>query len=288
LDTAPRAKPRYATIKARNIGAIPDALRELGADPDAVMRRAGVEPSLFSCPDNILPFAALGRLISECVRTTGHEDFGLRVGARTGATGIGLAGLVSILSATVRDAIQVVGAGLKTSDTGGTTFLDVRGDVASFGYVIMAPNIESADHIVDGAIAIILNIMRSLIGPAWRPIRVRLTRDPPRDRLMFSRVFEAPVDYGAPAASLIFDAAALDAPVSGRNPDYAAILAPILEEAMANAEDDFLSSVRSIIRSQIGAGALSRDSVCRALALNTRTFAHRLEAFDVTYSGLKD
>ncbi len=73
-----------------------------------------------------------------------------------------------------------------------------------------------------------------------------------------------------------------------RNPAYAEILAPLLDEAVAGARVDFLSSVKSIIRTQIGFGALSRDSVCGALGLNARTFAHRLEANGFTYSGLAE
>jgi AraC-like DNA-binding protein len=38
----------------------------------------------------------------------------------------------------------------------------------------------------------------------------------------------------------------------------------------------------------VGAGSLTRDSVCRALGLNAGTLAHRLEAFGVTFSGLAD
>jgi hypothetical protein len=67
--------------------AIPETLRELGADPVKVLRGAGLEPDVFSNPDNVLTFAALGRLVSECVRATGREDFGLRVGAKTGRPG---------------------------------------------------------------------------------------------------------------------------------------------------------------------------------------------------------
>ena len=37
--------------------------------------------------------------------------------------------------------------------------------------------------------------MRRLCGPAWRPSRVQLIRDPPRDKGPFSKFFEAPVDY---------------------------------------------------------------------------------------------
>ena len=288
MDTVSRTKPRYATVKARNAAAIPEVLREFGAEPGVVLVRAGLDRDVFSNPENILPFAALGKLVSECVSVTGREDLGLRVGARTRTTGIGLTALVSMHSPTVRDALQVIAAGLKTSDSGGAVLLDQRGDVASVGYAVTAPDIESADQIVDGGMAIIFNMMRSLCGPTWRPMRVRLTRDQPRDRLPFSKFFEALVEFEAPAACMVFDEATLDMPVRDRDPEYASILAPLLEEAIASTPGDFVSAVKAVIRGQIGADALSRDSVCRALGLNARTFAHRLEAFGVTYSGLAD
>ena len=288
MDTASRRTQRTAIAKIRNVAAIPATLVELGADPATVLRRAGLDPNLFSDPENVMPYAALGRLMTESVKATGCESFGLRVGANTKASSLGLTSLVSINSPTVRDALQVIVDTLKTSETGGTTFLDIRGGLASFGYAVTAPGVESVDQIVDGSIAIAHNIMRRLCGPAWRPSRVQLIRDPPRDRGPFSKFFEAPIDYAEPTGCLVFDAATLDAPVRDRNPDYAEILAPLLEEAAANAPGDFLSAVKLIIRSQIGAGALSRDSVCRALGLNARTLAHRLEAFGVTYSGLAD
>ncbi len=288
MDTVSRTKRNYATIKARNVAGIPDALKDLGADPDAVLRAAGVEPDVFSNPDNELPYAAVGRLVSECVRATGCEAFGLRVGARSGATAMGLTGLVSMHASTVGEALNVIVASLKTSDNGGAVVLDRTGDLASFGYVVTAPDVDGADQIVDGAMAIAFNTMRSLCGPAWRPIRVRLTRDPPRDKAAYAKFFEAPVEYAAPAASMIFDAATLDAAVRDRNPEFAAILAPLLEQATANAPGDFVTAVKSIMRGRIGAGPLTRDSVARALRLNPRSLARRLEAFGVTYSGLAE
>jgi AraC-like DNA-binding protein len=277
-----------ATAKIRNVAAVPATLVELGADPATVLRRAGLDPNLFSNPESVMPYAALGRLVTESVKATGCESFGLRVGANTKASSLGLTSLVSINSPTVRDALQVIVDTLKTSETGGTTFLDIRGGLASFGYAVTALGVESVDQIVDGSIAIAHNIMRRLCGPAWRPNRVRLIRDPPRDGGPFAKFFEAPIDYAEPTGSLVFDAGTLDAPVRDRNPEYAEILAPFLEEAAANAPGDFLSTVKVVIRSQIGAGALSRDSICRALGFNARTFAHRLKAHGVTYSGLAD
>ena len=76
MDTSSRAKERFATEKIRNIFAIPNVLRELGADAAAVMRRAGVDPKLFANPESVIPFAALRRHVTESVRAGGCETFG--------------------------------------------------------------------------------------------------------------------------------------------------------------------------------------------------------------------
>jgi len=288
LDRVTRAKPRFATIKVRNAAAILPTLVDLGVDPNVVVRSAGIEPAIFSDPDNDLPFAAVGRLASECVKATACESFGLRVGSRRNMPSLGLTGLVSMHASTVRDALQILSSTLKTSNTGVATVLDVRGQIASFLYVVTAPNIESTDQIVDAGVAVIVITMRQLCGLAWQPNRVRLTRDPPRDKTPFAQFFRAPIEFGALTAGVIFDAAALDWPVRDRDPDYSKILAPLLKDAVADAEGDFVAAVKSVLRTRIGAGSLTRDSVCRALGLNTRTLAHRLEAFGVTFSGLAD
>ena len=288
MDRVTRTKPRYAIVKVRNIAAILPTLADLGADPEVVLRAAEIEPAILSDPDNDLPFAAVGRLVGECVKATGCDSFGLQVGARRNLTSIGLTGLVSMHASTVRDALQIISGSIKTSNAGVATMLEEHGGSASFQYVVTAPNILNADHIVDAAIAVIVNTMRQLCGPMWRPNRVRLTRDPPRDRSPFAQFFKVPVEFGVLTAGVVFDASALDWPVLDRNPDYAKILTPLLEDAVADADGDFVGAVKSIMRARIGSGAFTRDSVCRALGVNARTLSHQLEAFGVTFSGLAD
>ena len=142
-----------------------------------------------------MPYASLGRLVTESVKATGCESFGLRVGANTKASSLGLTSLVSVNSATVRDALQVIVDTLKTSETGGATSLDIRGGLASFGYAVVAPGVESVDQIVDGSIAIMHTIMRRLCGPvvAAEPGAAH-PRSAARQR-PFLEFFEAPIDY---------------------------------------------------------------------------------------------
>ena len=86
----------------------------------------------------------------------------------------------------------------------------------------------------------------------------------------------------------MFDAAILDRPVDDRDPHAADILAPLLREAAANARGDFVSTARAMIRTQLAAGALSRENISRALGLSLRTLVYRLEALGLTYTGLAD
>ena len=288
MDFPATANPGFATIKVRNTATIPQTLIEFGADPAAIFRAVGLDPDLFSNPENVYSYAALGRLAAESVRVTRREDFGLRVGSKLGVQAVELAGLVSLHAPTVGEALQVVIEGLRTTDTGGAVYLETKAERAACGYIVRASNVEAADQIIDGAIAVLFNTMRALCGPGWRPLGVRLARTAPPDRAPFAKFFEAPIEYSALAAALIFPAATLHAPARDHKPEYAQILAPLLKEALAKASDDFVTSVRSVIRSQVGDGPVTRDRVTRALGLNVRTFARRLETHGLTFSTLAD
>lgn len=277
-----------AVVKVRNAAAVASTLRDLGVDLATVLRKAGVEPATFDNPENTLPYATLGRLVTACVEATGCDDFGLRVGERSEPTIMGLTGIVSINSPTVREGINVILATLRTSDTGGEAFLSVRDGLASFGYTVVAANIEAAEQIEDASVAIALNVMRRFFGQNWRPLRAKFARKAPRDRKRFKQFFGAPLLFEQPRTCIEFDAAALDLPVKSQDPAYAAILAPLLEQAVRETTPDFLSAVRSIIRTELAAGALSRERLCKTLKLTPRTLSNRLESHGVSYSMLAD
>lgn len=287
VDSPPKRRVgRAATIKVRNIAAIPKVLRELGVDSNALMREAGVSPTLFARPDSVMPFAAAARLIARCVVASDCDVFGLQVGALSGPPSIGLPGLVSVNSRTVREGIGIIVGTLTTVGAGGEAFLDIREGMASLGYSVTTPDIEAIDHIEDIALAIGANVMRRLCGPGWRPTRVRLARNPPRDRSLHARFYRSPIDFAAPRACLDFDATVLDAAAAAYDPELADILTPLLEEALAKIRPDLVFSVRSAIRTQLVSGALSRSDVCDTLRLNPQTLAHRLAPYGVTYTSL--
>jgi AraC-like DNA-binding protein len=283
-----RNRPQVATIRVRNFLALREVLIALGADPAQVLVSAGMDPGLFSDPERAVAFGELDRLLTECLKTTQCEDVGLRVGEIGGAEVIGLAGLVSLNCATVREGMRTIVDGLKTTNTGGAVILDEVGGVALLGYAVVAPGVENGDQIIDCGMARLMNVMQGLCGPEWRPDRVLLTRRPPRDVASFARFFQAPVEFDAASARLEFDAAILDWPIKDHNPAHREILVPLLDRALAEAPDEFVFAVKSVLRAQAAAGRLTRERICRAMGLSKHTLTSRLKASGVTFAKLAD
>ena len=55
-------------------------LRELGADPEVLIGEAGLDPGLFADENNIIPYAALGRIFAIGAERTQCPHLGLLVG----------------------------------------------------------------------------------------------------------------------------------------------------------------------------------------------------------------
>jgi len=68
------------SVRVAPLVAIPALLREFGADPAAVFALCGVDYRILDDPDNPIPFAAAGRLLSRSVAVTACPHFGLLLG----------------------------------------------------------------------------------------------------------------------------------------------------------------------------------------------------------------
>jgi hypothetical protein len=161
--------------------ALPEVLRTLGSDPAAVLAEAGIDSTLFDDPENLIPLAGLGRLVQLCVVRTGCRHFGLLVGQQGGLHSLGLVGLLARLSPDVGTALRKLADCMHLHHGGTVTALAVDGDAATLSYDIDQRYDEGADQIGDGALATLFNILRTLCGPGWRPIEIRLAHRAPDD-----------------------------------------------------------------------------------------------------------
>ena len=177
-----------------------------------MIREAGLDPGLFDNGANVIPHAALGRLLTLCVARTNCPHFGLLVGRRATILSLGMVGRLMQHSATVGEALRTLVSNLSIQNRGAVPTLAVRDDTALFSFAVYQSEVESADQITDGSIAVAVNALRALCGSAWNPTEVLLPRAAPADLEPFRRHFRAPVRFNQEIATIVFPARDLDIP----------------------------------------------------------------------------
>ena len=172
---------------------LPAVLQSLGARPAQLLAEVGLELALFDNPDNLLSYAARGRLLEHCVARTGCQHLGLLVGQRASLQSLGLVGSLVKYSPDVGTALRSLVRFFHLHTRGAKATLNVEGQLAYFGYQIVQPGTKGTDQVGDGALAAMLNIMQSLCGPGWKPSQVIVAHRKPDKVEPFRQLFHAPV-----------------------------------------------------------------------------------------------
>lgn len=277
-----------ATVKVRNFHATKAVLESFGVDPACVLKSVGLDGNLFSNRETVVLYADLVRFAAAAAHATQCEDFGLLTGMRQDATAVGLAGVMSVNAVRVGEALDILASGLRITDTGGVFSYESRKGSLYLSYVVSGSFGDGVYHVIDGAIAIICNILRQLSGAEWRPDRVALTGPAPRELGRCRQFFRAPVEFGAAEAVMVCDAGVLNRQIATHNQHHIEILAPLFDAAVGQAGGDFLSVVRSVLKAQVSGGRLTRTRAAQAMGLTEHVLVHRLAEAKANFSVLAE
>ncbi|MBD2748596.1 AraC family transcriptional regulator [Microvirga sp. BT688] len=265
---------------------IAPTLRAFGLDPDPIIRMAGLDPRLLDDGANVIPHAALGRLLTLSVAHTRCPHFGLLVGQRGTILSLGLVGRLMQHSETVGDAMRALVCNLSIQNRGSVPSLTIIGDTALFTFSIYQPKAESADQISDGSLAVAVNALRALCGPDWAPTEVLLPRIAPADHDPYRRHFRAPVRFNQETAVIVFPSNDLNCRIVGADPVVRALLEERIKQ-MKGAQSSVLSDdIRRLLRTRLTSKHCSADDIADVLAMHRRTLSRRLKGSGMGYRAI--
>jgi AraC-like DNA-binding protein len=276
------------TIRLGVAKEIYSVLNDLGADPDEIIARAGLDPHLFSDGDNTISFATLGHLVSHCVVATQCQHFGLLVGQKAPLSALGLVGGLMQHSETVDKALRGLVSHLHLYDRGAAPMLTVNGGIVILSYAVYVSGAQSVDQISDGAIATATNVMRALCGPDWVPSEVLLPRRLPHDPGPHQRFFRAPVRFEQEAAALVFPAAWLDHRIVGADPVFRRMFEQRIVEIEAYPGMSLKDDLRRVLRTRLMFGKCSAATVADIFAVHRRTLNRRLSQEGTGFKAVAD
>ncbi|MEE1609783.1 AraC family transcriptional regulator [Microvirga sp. CF3016] len=261
-------------------------LRDFSIDPDPVIQEAGLDPRLFDDGANVIPHAALGRLLTLSVARTNCPHFGLLVGRRATILSLGMVGRLMQHSETVGDAMRALVSNLSIQNRGAVPSLTLIGDTAIFTFSVYQPKAESADQISDGSIAVAVNALRALCGPDWTPTEVLLPRVGPVEQTPYRRHFRAPVRFDQESASIVFPTQDLQSRVAGADPMMRAMLEERIEHLMGAGGSQFSDDIRRLLRTRLTGNRCSADDIAHVLAMHRRTLSRRLKETGMGYRAI--
>jgi AraC-like DNA-binding protein len=264
---------------------VPALLEELGVDLAAAIGPLGLVETLFSDAENMIAFPILGRLLQACVTRTGCPHFGLLLGQRMGPECLGLIGQLLPHAPDVGTALRSLVLNLHLHDRGAAPLLSLEGERAVLSYLIYRPG-EGTDQINDGAMAICLNIMRSLCGPAWLPSEVLFAHRQPEDIAPFRRCFQAPLRFDREQTALVFPAKWLNQALTGADPARRQEIEQRIV-ALANlSQTDLVGRLRSTLRALLTTSRGSQEEVAELFSLHPRTLNRRLAEQGTSFKAL--
>jgi AraC-like DNA-binding protein len=255
-------------------------LRGFGLDPDPLIRAAGLDPRLFEDGTSVVPIAALARLYTLCVAQTRCPHFGLLVGQRATILSMDLVGRLMQHSETVGAALEALVSNLSVQDRAVVASLSVSDGVALLTYAAYQPETASAEQIIEAAMAVTVNALRTLCGTGWCPTEVLLPRAVPAQTESYRRLFRAPVRFNQESATLVVPAADLTRQVAGADPLLRTMLEEQIRRLRDSAGSEFSDDIRRLLRTRIMDQRCSADDMAGLLTMHRRTLSRRLR-----YSG---
>jgi AraC-like DNA-binding protein len=261
---------------------IAPALRDFGIDSDALITEAGLDPRLFDDGSNVIAHAALGRLLTLCVARTNCPHFGLLVGRRATILSLGMVGRLMQHSETVGDALRSLVSNLSIQNRGAVPALATSHETALFSFSVYQSEVESAEQISDGALAVTVNALRALCGSEWNPTEVLLPRAA-ADPEPYRRHFRAPVRFNQEVAAIVFPARDLDIPVAGADPMLRGVLEERIKQQKGSPGSEFTDDIRRLLRTRLMGNSCSAAELADLLAMNRRTLSRRLKGGGMGY-----
>lgn len=265
---------------------LPGLLREFGVTPDQVLKQFGFCESTFADPENTIPASVRGPILAACARESGCAHFGLLLGGRNNASALGIIGFLMRNAPDVQTALSDLAANLHLHNRVAAPYLEISGRQALFGYQTLLPYAEGWEQIDDGAMALLLNIMRTMCGSGWLPGEVRFRRSKPDNIDAYRRYFGAPLLFGAERTALIFSSSWLSEKVQFADSSLRIHFEQQVRVMKSFSREDFVVQVEQLLVRQLGTKHCSLHGLASQLGLHPRTLNRRLQGAGTSYREL--
>ena len=278
-------------IRSASLHGYADLVKSLGHDPAVLVRAAGLSARLLDDPETLIPIHAVRELLEVAARTTGTQDFALRLAARRSLSHLGPISLVLQQEPTPRQALDTLCRYLKLLSAG----MFVRIEDAGSGVLVRQDLVPIAGmamrQSMELAVGVMFRVLRELIGAQWRPQQVSFAHRAPADASAHRAFFGVTPLFDQPFNGMVCrlaDLQLLRECGQAQGSGVARFARSHLEQALRSRGEGMQAACRELIIALLPGGRCTAQQVARHLGMDRRTLHRRLLAEGQTFSALLD
>lgn len=262
---------------------------ELGADAEALLRRAHLDPDAVGSHDSYLDYRGVIAALESAARETGAGDFGRRLALRQGLDILGPLGVAARTAPTVGAALASIEKymAVYSPAIAITVTWAAEEELARFEWCLIAERPPAHRQGAELALGVTCQVFRLLAGPAFTPTGVRMRHQALTDAACYEEYFGCPVEFAADSYSFQFPVAVLALPLQADSAVHA-VVEEYLDTVAVPHSTSTVESVRRLVRTMLPTGGLTLDLVCAQLAVHPRTFQRDLAKRGTSFAALVD
>lgn len=276
-----------SVISSHILHGLPAFLRqEIGAKALLQANRAaGFDLELIEGRNCFIPHAAVLAFVNAAARAAGEPNLGLLIAPMMSAGNYGSFGHFVLGGDTLGQSIQRAITALPYHSTQDRMSFAIVGDEARYSYVFALAGHAGYDMIAGAAAGVLLSVLRAYLPFDWRPLRVELNINRPRQIRPFEDLFQCPVLFNAPAVTIVMERHLLSAaPNRGAWPIVT--IEDVARDRPGGAPRDLLGVVVEQIRAQVLTGSVSIDRAARPMGTSVRTLQRELDRLGTDFRSL--
>lgn len=276
-------------IRGTSLSYFPELVVELGGNPDALLRRAGVSREHVGRRDAFITYRGLIRSVESAALATSCPDFGRRLGRRQGIEILGPVGVAASTASTVADAFVIFATYMGAYSPAITTrILPVpQRHRARFQFAVTLEDAPPCPQVIEMSLAVALSVFRLLIAPTYAPLRVHLPHTALTSRHEYVLHYSCAPAFNQTFAGFTIRSADLERPLSQDRITHEAVV-DYLRSLSRPGFTGMAQPVRELVRQLLPTGAATLDLVAAQFGLHPKTLQRRLAKEDCTFAGLVD
>jgi len=279
------------TVDVDSLRGFPELVRQLSGDPDRILERASIDPSLLDKPGSFIEYRALLNAMQLAAADLDTPDFGLKLACLQGGNkSIGPVGVVMKNSKTLGQAIGYCAKNIHAYSV--ATRIRFVPDRPNHKLLVRleilldrAPDRRQA---VEHALMLASLNIREVTGGGARVRKVLFAHEPQAPLRVYHHYFNCEVAFGQSTDGLILTEDDLLCPVVEPDSRVYEMAITFIENRFPHAEASIQSRVRSLIEQYIGSKDCTNERIAAEFCLHPRTLQRRLRAEGTSFEDIKD